>query len=185
MSYEHEPLPDGWVLKFDAYKQQPFWVRTPFSISRPRYDNTLMCSAVNHAHHVYVQIDTQAKPPRPTWVHPYEDAQFLREHPDIRARVAGKSTLLDDDDEDVDKQTSSTLKAEEADTSSASLRHRSFLGKLKDKAIGSKEEREVKRREQRQCEELYMQQLSEPRRLILQRQSIPKYASGAPGLGPF
>ncbi|KAH7928489.1 hypothetical protein BV22DRAFT_1192738 [Leucogyrophana mollusca] len=47
------PLPDGWVQEFDSHRNHPFWV------------------------------DTKANPPRATWVHPYEDEQFLSEHPDI------------------------------------------------------------------------------------------------------
>ncbi|KZT05979.1 uncharacterized protein LAESUDRAFT_813206 [Laetiporus sulphureus 93-53] len=55
------PLPEGWVQDYDQRANHPFWV------------------------------DTRANPPRSIWVHPYEDEQFLREHPDIRDRLAAAS----------------------------------------------------------------------------------------------
>ncbi|TFY57187.1 hypothetical protein EVJ58_g7181 [Rhodofomes roseus] len=58
MSFDLRDLPDGWIQEFDPTSKHPFWV------------------------------DTRAKPPRPIWVHPYEDEQFLREHPHIRDKIA-------------------------------------------------------------------------------------------------
>ncbi|KAI0788536.1 hypothetical protein C8Q75DRAFT_807747 [Abortiporus biennis] len=51
-------LPPGWIELFDEVKNHPYWV------------------------------DTEAKPPRAIWVHPYDDEQFLDEHPDIRDRLS-------------------------------------------------------------------------------------------------
>ncbi|KAH9950451.1 hypothetical protein B0H21DRAFT_535442 [Amylocystis lapponica] len=51
-------LPDGWVQQYDAQSKHPFWV------------------------------DTNAKPPRSIWIHPYEDEQYLNSHPDMRDRIA-------------------------------------------------------------------------------------------------
>ncbi|EPT03905.1 hypothetical protein FOMPIDRAFT_98838 [Fomitopsis schrenkii] len=58
MSFDLRELPDGWVQEFDPQTKHPFWV------------------------------DTRANPPRATWVHPYEDEHFLREHPSIREKIA-------------------------------------------------------------------------------------------------
>ena len=38
------------------------------------------------------QVDTNVNPPRSIWVHPYEDAQYLHEHPDVR-RMLDKLTV--------------------------------------------------------------------------------------------
>ncbi|KZT72777.1 hypothetical protein DAEQUDRAFT_754839 [Daedalea quercina L-15889] len=58
MSFDLRELPDGWIQEFDPQTKHPFWV------------------------------DTRTNPPRSIWVHPYEDEQFLREHPHIRERIA-------------------------------------------------------------------------------------------------
>jgi hypothetical protein len=47
MEDEHRPLPAGWVRQFDPIEQHQFFV------------------------------DTNANPPRSTWVHPYDDEEFL------------------------------------------------------------------------------------------------------------
>ena len=47
MEDEHRPLPAGWVRQFDPQEQHQFFV------------------------------DTKANPPRSTWVHPYDDDEFL------------------------------------------------------------------------------------------------------------
>ncbi|KAL1748560.1 hypothetical protein HDZ31DRAFT_29602 [Schizophyllum fasciatum] len=38
-----------------------------------------------HEGHTFY-VDTRANPPRSIWVHPYEDEQFLREHPEARSK---------------------------------------------------------------------------------------------------
>ncbi|KAH9937067.1 uncharacterized protein B0H18DRAFT_186285 [Fomitopsis serialis] len=58
MSFDLRDLPDGWIQEMDPGTKHPFWV------------------------------DTRAHPARSIWVHPYEDEQFLREHPDLRDRIA-------------------------------------------------------------------------------------------------
>lgn len=35
------------------------------------------------------KVDTKANPPRCIWTHPYEDEQYLDEHPDTREKVRG------------------------------------------------------------------------------------------------
>jgi hypothetical protein len=50
------PLPYGWISQVDS----------------------------NSGHRFYV--DTKANPPRSIWVHPLEDEQYLREHPEAREK---------------------------------------------------------------------------------------------------
>lgn len=33
------------------------------------------------------KVDTKANPPRSIWTHPYEDEQYLHEHPDVREKM--------------------------------------------------------------------------------------------------
>jgi len=54
-----DDLPAGWVQQYDLKTDRPYWV------------------------------DTMGNPPRATWVHPYKDAKFLHEHPEIRGGTAG------------------------------------------------------------------------------------------------
>ena len=102
-------------------------------------------------------------------MHPYEDDQFLDEHPDIKARMQkqkqkqGQSEQPGDqpppysprrhsysgpsgsDSNRIDGHGSSDSRLPTAGTSSngqGSKKQRGFFGKLKDKAIGTKEERE-------------------------------------------
>ncbi|KAI0307704.1 hypothetical protein B0F90DRAFT_48884 [Multifurca ochricompacta] len=65
MSSEQLPLPYGWVQEFDPSTNHPFWV------------------------------DTKADPPRAIWTHPYEDEQYLREHPDAREKLGSLSQHRD------------------------------------------------------------------------------------------
>ncbi|KAI0697134.1 hypothetical protein BC835DRAFT_1339216, partial [Cytidiella melzeri] len=154
-AYDEKELPKGWVREHDQTHNHPYWV------------------------------DTQAKPPRAIWTHPYEDEQFLNEHPDIRTRLgknapkpvastaASSHTTNDVPDEspppyDVndaprrhsfhgrDKSSSEEIRpaqmprpAGSARTGSDNAAHkRGFLGKLKDRAIGTKEEREEAKRQE-------------------------------------
>ncbi|KIJ21879.1 hypothetical protein PAXINDRAFT_165239 [Paxillus involutus ATCC 200175] len=57
------PLPDGWIQQYNTKYMRYYWV------------------------------DTKAIPPRAIWTHPYEDGQFLDEHPDIKAKVDSLSGL--------------------------------------------------------------------------------------------
>ncbi|RPD64975.1 hypothetical protein L227DRAFT_571427 [Lentinus tigrinus ALCF2SS1-6] len=172
MSNDNLPLPEGWIRELDPSTQHPFWV------------------------------DTKAKPPRSIWVHPYEDEQFLREHPDIRDRLARESpsdapppysprrhsysgsssgSRLNVPERNDAMRTSIS----QPGTPGVSQQNRGLFGKLKDKAIGTKEEREARRREDKRREEEYMRQLAEQRRLRQQaierqRMSSPigRYGSG-------
>jgi len=131
MSSSDLPVPYGWTQEFDPKTNHPFWV------------------------------DTKVDPPRAIWTHPYDDEQYLREHPEVREKVESldmkqrdskdsppskarrhsfnghdSATMVPETDEDAE------------DSSKKGKGKRGFFGKLKDKAIGTKEEREAHRKEQ-------------------------------------
>ncbi|KAI0094769.1 hypothetical protein BDY19DRAFT_914507 [Irpex rosettiformis] len=171
-SYDVNELPLGWVREYNDTYNHPYWV------------------------------DTQSNPPRAIWTHPYEDEQFLDEHPQVRARFAkGKGNSNQTaprpkkagpsqtdipaespppyDPNDAprrhsfngrDKQSSDNIRPAHlpqpvAGTSRDSHK-RGFFGKLKDKAIGTKEEREEAKRQ----EALLMQRRAEERRRMIEEQ---------------
>lgn len=117
---------------------------------------------------MHPQVDTKAKPPRAIWVHPFEDEQFLREHPGIRDKLATARNRRASSDRPPPYSprrhsfsgssssyvTSDGMSHEARNSTShlgthagASGKRRSFLGKMKDKAIGTKEEREAAKRQ--------------------------------------
>ncbi|EMD42165.1 hypothetical protein CERSUDRAFT_70547 [Gelatoporia subvermispora B] len=177
MAFDPTRLPDGWVQEFDPNNNHPFWV------------------------------DTRANPPRSIWVHPYEDEQFLKEHPDIRDKLAqlrAKGAGPDDNPPPYSPRrhsysgTSSNSRlnvprpggANDRNATShppspapgASAKQRGFFGKLKDKAIGTKEEREAAQREQERVMQEVAQQRAQQRRQ--QRVSAPGYAVPGPSYRP-
>ncbi|KAK0464965.1 uncharacterized protein EV420DRAFT_930767 [Desarmillaria tabescens] len=104
-------------------------------MSRESNDQALPSGWIKQIHesgHPYY-VDTRANPLRSIWVHPYEDDQFLREHPDIRE----KTRLAPD--------YSPENRGHSFSRTSAPHHKRGFFGKLKDKAIGSKEERQAEK----------------------------------------
>ncbi|EIW86848.1 hypothetical protein CONPUDRAFT_161483 [Coniophora puteana RWD-64-598 SS2] len=128
------PLPEGWVQEFDSNHDHPYW------------------------------IDTKAKPPRAIWVHPYEDEQFLVEHPEIRNKLSkyGSSDLeapppyenarrhsFDGGSPSVSRSSTvlSGVKTPSAEDHPEG-RKRGMFSRLKDKALGTKEEREAHKRQQ-------------------------------------
>jgi len=177
MPFNPAQLPDGWIQEFDPNNNHPFWV------------------------------DTKADPPRSTWVHPYEDEQFLREHPDIRDKIAAlraKGAGIDDRPPPYSPRrhsfsgvSSNHLSAGPSGANAAdrnatshpptptpgsAAKHRGFFGKMKDKAIGTKEEREAARKE----EQRMMEQMAQRRRQ--QRAAYqPTYGApvGSPGPGRY
>ncbi|KAF9229137.1 hypothetical protein BS17DRAFT_771083 [Gyrodon lividus] len=130
------PLPDGWIQQYDP----------------------------NHNHHYWV--DTKAIPPRAIWIYPYEDDQFLDEHPEIKAKLEklSSSSLTDPPPYDSDtrqhfrgggESSSSGFRDSHLTTSLSDCDHtgdlstdkkRGVFGRFKDKAIGTKEEREEHKR---------------------------------------
>lgn len=96
-------------------------------------DQTLPYGWIKQVHesgHPYY-VDTRANPPRSIWVHPYEDELFLKEHPDIREKTHPAPDYSPENS------------GHSLSGSSAPQHKRGFFGKLKDKAIGSKEERQA------------------------------------------
>ncbi|KAJ7092589.1 hypothetical protein C8R44DRAFT_816073 [Mycena epipterygia] len=165
------PLPRGWIREVDGNSGHPFYV------------------------------DTKATPPRSIWVHPLEDEQYLREHPEAREK----------DRPSVDHKPSQSYSAPATPVASSSDRagytapggpkpeKRGLFAKLKDKAVGTKEEREQEKRhkaeEKRQMLELrerrhqerlaaqaamYQQQQQQA---MYQQQYAPQY--GAPQYGGY
>jgi hypothetical protein len=134
MSSELPPLPYGWIQELDPKTNHPFWV------------------------------DTKADPPRAIWTHPYEDEQYLREHPDVREKVGSLPRQQDSKDSPASKARRHSFNGHDSasmapDDDAASpgsskkeMQKRGFFGKLKDKAIGTKEEREAHTREQARIE---------------------------------
>ncbi|KAK0506287.1 hypothetical protein EDD18DRAFT_1122772 [Armillaria luteobubalina] len=96
-------------------------------------DQTLPYGWIKQVHesgHPYY-VDTRANPPRSIWVHPYEDELFLKEHSDIREKTHPAPDYSPENS------------GHSLSGSSAPQHKRGFFGKLKDKAIGSKEERQA------------------------------------------
>lgn len=111
-------------------------------------------------------MDSNANPPRAIWKHPYEDEQFLNEHPEIRDRLAKHSDAPSEAPPPYSARRHSFSGTSASGSSraggrapvvsqpgtpatdSSNAHKRGFFGKLKDKAIGTKEEREEAKRQQ-------------------------------------
>lgn len=93
------------------------------------------------------KVDTKATPPRSIWVHPYEDEQYLKEHPEKRDSLKPPPPYEEDSRRHSWNGNASSSQA--AASGSKSKDHdRGAFGKFKDKLIGTKEEREAKRKEE-------------------------------------
>ncbi|KIY66160.1 hypothetical protein CYLTODRAFT_423659 [Cylindrobasidium torrendii FP15055 ss-10] len=131
-SHNDRPLPYGWVEQFDPSSGRPFWV------------------------------NTQAHPPRSIWVHPYEDEEFLKEHPDIREKESSRSTHQSKGyapppgPPPTHQQGAGPSVPHKQEGSSP--KKRGFLSKIKDKAIGTKEERDAAQRQMALMQEQRRQQ---------------------------
>ncbi|CBQ69804.1 conserved hypothetical protein [Sporisorium reilianum SRZ2] len=132
------PLPKGWIRQYDPSTHHNFFV------------------------------DTLANPPRSIWVHPFDDAQFQREHPDEvrreRERLEREHMVhADTDDEDdhtsASKHTSSSSGAA-ASASQTQPKGMKKIGRsLKDKLTNTTHaERQAKRQAQRDAEQRAYQQ---------------------------
>lgn len=134
------PLPKGWIRQFDPSTQHNFFV------------------------------DTLANPPRSIWVHPYDDPQFQREHPDEVRKEAERlhkehMVHVDTDDEDDTHSASTSASATKRKDSHASKDPsqpkglKKFGRSLKDKVTNTThEERVARRKAQREAEQRAMQQ---------------------------
>ncbi|KAK7059102.1 hypothetical protein VNI00_001727 [Paramarasmius palmivorus] len=89
-------------------------------------------------------VDTRANPPRSIWVHPYEDEQYLSEHPEAREKMRHTS-VRDSPPSFTDRRHSYNDHASARGPPNQPQKKRGFFGKLKDKAIGTKEEREAEK----------------------------------------
>ena len=110
------------------------------------------------------KVDTKANPPRSIWKHPYEDDEYLKAHPDVREKInaggmgGSASNLLPPSFEESQRRhsyggASSSSRPQTTGTPAAKLskrKDRNFLGKLKDKAIGTKEERQAEKQRRRE-----------------------------------
>jgi len=150
---ELRPLPEGWIKQFDSNSNAFFYV------------------------------DTKASPPRSIWVHPFDDPEYIRAHPEHRNHdplLTPPSSPPPDYEEAASsrKADSSTTRpnANVSDKGKGKEPHRSLLGKLKDKAIGTKEEREEARRQK----EMFRQQMLREREERLARQRAHAAQYGAP-----
>lgn len=77
------------------------------------------------------QVDTKATPPRSIWVHPYEDEQYIKEHPNSQEKPAAPEYAR--------------RHSWNGPTTSTPPNKRGLFARIKDKAIGTKEEREAER----------------------------------------
>ncbi|KAI0788535.1 hypothetical protein C8Q75DRAFT_807746 [Abortiporus biennis] len=176
-------LPPGWVQQFDKHTNHPFWV------------------------------DSNAKPPRAIWVHPYEDEQFLNDHPDIRQRLSNEDSVTPNDAPPPYSPRRHSYSGSSTGVGSSNARlaesqphtpdprsksqtgqkHRGFFGKMKDKAIGTKEEREEAKRQekilmQKEMEQRRQQRLADPYGMSSSMYGPPSgypygYGSGLGGYG--
>jgi len=156
MAENEQPLPFGWIREWDSNNNHPFWV------------------------------DTKATPPRAIWTHPLEDEQYLKEHPEAREKASRSSGGLKPPGYDESERPrrhsyageSSAEKSEARGSGPASVGKapkKGFFEKLKDKAIGTKEEREA----QRQQELMWRQKREEQRQqyMLQQQQAYQQYAA--------
>lgn len=145
------PLPKGWIRQYDPSTQHNFFV------------------------------DTQAKPPRSIWVHPFDDEQYQREHPDEikreRERIEREHMVhADTDDEDDDHHHSSSKHHSSSATATTGAAAGSqaqpkgmkkFGRSLKDKLTNTTHaEREAKRQAQKEAEQRAYQQHQAIRRAL-------------------
>jgi len=89
-------------------------------------------------------------------VHPYEDEQYLSEHPEVREKVGKRYSAVGDSlKPPMDENRRHSFGGEGSErvgaiagssSNPALIKKRGVFGKLKDKAIGTKEEREAERR---------------------------------------
>jgi len=180
------PLPHGWVEQYDGKTKHVFYV------------------------------DTLAKPPRSSWKHPYEDEQYLQEHPDIREKVSSPAHQPEEEPEDAappyedtestprrhsfsgsgspsmvrdnNKSPPESSKKEKGKGKEKEKEKRGFFGKLKDKAIGTKEEREAWRKERERVEaerrRQQMELLKAQRERYAQQQALYNQGLYRPAYGP-
>ncbi|KAK7468746.1 hypothetical protein VKT23_003249 [Stygiomarasmius scandens] len=149
-TYDERPLPYGWV--------------------KERHES---------GHPYYV--DTQSNPPRSIWVHPLDDEQYLREHPEAREKAKTRPVSTQAPPmkyEDTDRRHS--FNGTPSTSNSQAPKKRGLFGKLKDKAIGTKEEREAEKRRIAMLQEQRRQQRLAQQAAFNQQYGQPQYGYGPP-----
>ncbi|KAF8917694.1 hypothetical protein CPB85DRAFT_1431221 [Mucidula mucida] len=123
-------------------------------------------------------VDTHAVPPRSIWTHPHEDEQFLRDHPDVREKVGNTPHEYSAPDGPPPGHSSASKYAPPKGK-------RGFFGKLKDKAIGTKEEREAEKQRTAMIQEQRRQQYAASRPMpgFAQTPAPYGYQQGGMGMG--
>ncbi|EJD55063.1 hypothetical protein AURDEDRAFT_178889 [Auricularia subglabra TFB-10046 SS5] len=155
---DKRPLPEGWIRQFDSNNNAWFYV------------------------------DTRANPPRSIWVHPLDDPEYQRTHKDKDvapaysgySAPAGPPPSASQSHPELGQHDKANKHAEKPQEK------RGAFGKLKDKLVGSKEEREAHRQAElarREEERLRREQLlRERQQRIMQMQAAPAgYYQQAPG----
>jgi len=146
MEDEARPLPKGWVRDYDHANK----------------------------HHFYV--DTNSKPPRSIWVHPFEDDQFQQEHPELFKAPAGPPPSAPAGGSTPGPSTARAATPEK----------KGFMQKLKEKGAehAAKKEEDRKRREalQREAVQRYTMRRQQ---LIQQQQQQQAQQGGMYGRGPL
>ncbi|KAF8497159.1 hypothetical protein F5888DRAFT_330351 [Russula emetica] len=137
MSSSDLPLPYGWVQEFDPKTNHPFWV------------------------------NTNAEPPRAIWTHPYNDEQYLREHPEVREKIESRDMKQQNSKYSPpsmppgrrhsfhgNDSATMVLENDEAtqDSSNRGIGNRGFFGNPMGRTIGTQEEREAYRRQEARLE---------------------------------
>lgn len=114
------PLPNGWIRQWDPKAKHNFFV------------------------------DTLAKPPRSTWSHPYDDEQYLRDHPEAAHQQHHADHHYDETtDEDGD-----VTNVQQSHTKPAPTGLKKLGQSMKNKMTGSTHaERVARRKKQREQEE--------------------------------
>ncbi|OXB35729.1 hypothetical protein J007_04557 [Cryptococcus neoformans] len=147
------------------------------------------CFDPNQKHHFYVDEATK----RSTWVHPYDDPEFLRTlpkdhpaHPDSKeARAVRKQS----EDEELSKQKRKEVKSVKGDSKAKGTvgtsaekegteGERNWFQRKKDKMIGTKEEREKAKAEKRRLKEEQKKRIQESR-LLCEKDILLMTSTGA------
>ncbi|KAJ7225649.1 hypothetical protein GGX14DRAFT_693588 [Mycena pura] len=162
---DSRPLPYGWISQTDAGTGHTFYV------------------------------DTKATPPRSIWVHPLDDEQYRREHPDEKKHHDAPSYSAPSTPPVASSSDRAGYKPP-----AGKPEKRGFFGKLKDATLGTKEEREQEKRQkeerrrqlmelrERRHQELLAQQAAmyqqqQQQQMMYQQQyGQPQYGGG--GYGP-
>lgn len=170
MQPERYPLPFGWIKQLDEATGREFYV------------------------------DTKAAPPRSIWVHPYEDAEYLKAHPDVREKLhidhrpSSESDLPPPSFEESQRRHSdSGGKPSTSMPVAGSSKPRGAIGALKDQLFGTKEERKAHKlkkqeeeRARREAQRQYMEQRELARQQYYASQPQCGYGSSSRfGGGPY